>query len=1003
MATVLGSPGISVQVIDESFYTPAAPGSTPLIFVASAANKSNSSKTGTAEGTLEANAGSVYIVTSQRDLTDTFGTPLFYTDASSNPINGDELNEYGLQAAYSLLGISSQAYVVRANIDLGQLAPSTTAPEGAPVSGTYWVNPSTTSFGINEWSSSTQSFSVVTPLVIDNGSFSADTNVEGLPADGFGKPGDYAVIVTSDNGATMPNALYYKTSASSNAWIPVEYGFDGGKELVIAPHTSYPDFTSAANGSIWVKTTAPGKGSNWSVQYYNGATSSWTSVLAPVYNSNLQATYNFDYAGGGANIPVGTVYVETDPDHYGLTTATTAVAEFRVWRYNSSGATTIQTTSQVLSTTSNKSFVIRESIQGLAVWANTATITVPSDFTNTLAANIATQINVSGLQNVKATYNTTTNVLTISHVLGGDIELFDYAGTPLADVGFSAYSYDMETMLSSGTANLYTAPMADLNPVTGAPFTFLASNWKPLVYEASSVTPSTPPADGTLWFDSSIGSVDILYNNGSSWVGYLNAFPTTDPNGPIISALAPTTQSDGSPLVTGDIWVSTADVDSYGKVISVYNGVTNSWVLQDTTDHYSPTGWVYADARWTAGVNTNYEPSTIGALLKSNYVDSDCVDPLLYPKGTRLYNLRWSGNNVKEYKVGHISATGDVGDRWVTKSPNNINGQGQFGRLAQRSVIVEAFKSLIDTNTSIRDTETLAFNLIACPGYPEVAQNMVNFNTDIGNTAFVIADTPFRLKPDATTLNNWGSNAALAADNGDDGAVSYDDYMAFFYPSGYTNDNAGNNIVVPPSHMMLSTIINSDAVSYEWFAPAGLNRGGIINATSVGYIDSTTGEFQTVSLYESLRDVLAKVKINPIATLKGAGLVNMGQYTRASVASALDRVNVARLVAYLRRQLSVLAKPYLFEPNDNQTRGEIKAAVENLLLELVGQRALNDFIVVCDTSNNTPARIDRSELYVDIAIEPIKAVEFIYIPLRILNTGAIAAGNLGAGFPGSGS
>jgi phage tail sheath protein FI len=85
-----------------------------------------------------------------------------------------------------------------------------------------------------------------------------------------------------------------------------------------------------------------------------------------------------------------------------------------------------------------------------------------------------------------------------------------------------------------------------------------------------------------------------------------------------------------------------------------------------------------------------------------------------------------------------------------------------------------------------------------------------------------------------------------------------------------------------------------------------------------------------------------------------------------------------------------LAKPYLFEPNDKATRAEIKNACESLMLELVGQRALYDFLVVCDESNNTPARIDRNELYVDIAIEPVKSVEFIYIPLRIKNTGEIS-------------
>ena len=123
--------------------------------------------------------------------------------------------------------------------------------------------------------------------------------------------------------------------------------------------------------------------------------------------------------------------------------------------------------------------------------------------------------------------------------------------------------------------------------------------------------------------------------------------------------------------------------------------------------------------------------------------------------------------------------------------------------------------------------------------------------------------------------------------------------------------------------------------------------------------------------------------------MTGTGLVAYGQYTRQLTASSLDRVNVARLVIYLRRQLSLLAKPYVFEPNDTITRNEIKNAAEQLLLELVGQRAIYDFLVVCDTSNNTPARIDRSELYLDIAIEPVKAVEFIYIPLRLKNTGEI--------------
>jgi hypothetical protein len=95
----LSSPGVEVKVIDESFYTPAEPGTVPLVIVATAENKANSGATGTAPGTLKANAGEVYLLTSQRDLGDTFGDPVFKTDASSNPVHAGEQNEYGLQAA----------------------------------------------------------------------------------------------------------------------------------------------------------------------------------------------------------------------------------------------------------------------------------------------------------------------------------------------------------------------------------------------------------------------------------------------------------------------------------------------------------------------------------------------------------------------------------------------------------------------------------------------------------------------------------------------------------------------------------------------------------------------------------------------------------------------------------------------------------------------------------------------------------------------------------------
>jgi hypothetical protein len=1016
MAT-LGSPGVSVSVIDESFYTPAAPSTTPMIFVATAQDKTNSSGTGTAQGTTAENAGKVWIITSQRDLTDTFGTPTFYTDVNGNPVHGGELNEYGLQAAYSLLGVSSRAYVARADVDLGALVATTDIPKGDPTAGTYWLDTKSSLFGINEWNSSGRgSFVAKTPLIINDDN-KATASLAGIPKDSFGKQGDYAMFVTSDNGVTYLNTLFYKTTATTNAWLPVTDNFEGGKSLAISPHTQIPNFTTATtNGSVWIKTTTPGLGANWSVKYYNGATQTWGTVNAPLYNSTRQAIEKLDLVGGGKNIPAGTVFVETDPTH-GSSNALDR-AEFRIWRRNATSPTNIVSAASTATQVANSTFVIRETLINTSTWSSTATITVVGSSTATVGAQLVQAINVSSLVNVSASYNATTNKATITHALGGDIEFKDATNAPLATAGFSAYNLSTKT----GTPNLYDAPNDE-------PFSIslIATNWKPLVYEATATAPYTLPANGTIWYDANLHDADIMINDGTKWVGYkhygsfLGGLSSgqnlTDANGPLISATAPTTQSDGTTdLQDGDIWINTANPDRYGKDVYVWDGNSLEWVLQDVTDQTSPNGWVFHDARWSDNGQDNMEYVTpISELLVSDYVDPDVVDPLLYPKGTRLWNLRRSGFNVKKYVSGHINILANNGlntmyqnddmsdytaDRWVTVSPNNEDGSGTFGRLAQRGYVVSKLKAMIDTNTDVRDTDTLVYNLIATPGYPEAIANMVGLNTDRGQTAFVVGDTPFRLEPNATALNNWGSNTALAFDNGDTGAVTYDSYMAMFYPSGYTTDNAGRNIVVPPSHMMLRTIVNSDAKSYQWFAPAGTRRGGVDNATSVGYIQST-GEFKTVALYEGLRDTLHDVKINPIATLPGVGIVNFGQYTRSNGASALDRINVARLIAYLRRQLAILAKPFLFEPNDAQTRREIKAAAESLLIELVGQRALYDFIVVCDTSNNTPARIDRSELWLDVAIEPVKAVEFIYIPLRILNTGAIASGDLGAGFPGS--
>ena len=974
----LQSPGVQVQVIDESFYLPAAPGTTPMLFVASAQDKKNPSGS-IALGTTAANAGKVWLITSQRDLVDTFGTPVFYTDASGNPQHGGELNEYGLQAAYSMLGVSSRAYIVRTDLDTAQLAPTSSAPTGDPVAGTFWVDSDASIFGVKEWSSSTQRFTVKTPIVLDNNTPSSLFSGS-VPTTAVGLIGDYAIDIRKDYGT-----LWYKTV--ENTWTSVTNEFSG-KSVQISPHFTFPPFNATtATGSVWVTTTTPSNGANWVVKYYNGSSQTWTTVSAPIYDGNKEAIFALDAAGGGKNIALRSLYIESDPNNINQ-------ARFIVKQRNATGETSATgETATVLSTLGSYTFTIRASVVGTSAWATSGLITItPASTTTMLASLIPAAVSSAGLANVSASFDSLTNKLTITHAAGGDIMIDDGTGTPIANSGFVAGTTD----------NVYVPPTGD----TG--YDFVISNWKPLVYEARTTAPTTTPNDGALWYNNVVDEIDIMYHNGTTWVGYKTAFPNVSPKGPIVSATEPTEQSDGTGLVTGDIWVSTDDLDQFGRTVYVYNStnpVGKRWVLQDASDQSTPDGWLFADARWaTAGSSAT--ASSITELLSSNYLDPDAPDPALYPKGMRLWNTRRSGFNVKKYIVGHINTDANDGlnirfnnesmglyetDRWVSQYPTAADGGPQFGRKAQRAQVVNAFKELIDSNTAIRDTDTLVFNLMATPGYPEAIQNMIGLNTDRKLTAFVVGDTPFRLLPNATALSEWALNTNNALDNGDDGATSYDEYMAMWYPSGYTNDNTGNNIVVPPSHMMLRTIINSDDKSYQWFAPAGTRRGGVDNATSVGYITGE-GEFKPVALYEGLRDTLYIAKVNPIATLTGVGVVAYGQKTRARNASALDRINVSRLVVYLRRQLDIMARPFLFEPNDAQTRREIKAAAESLMLELVGQRALYDFIIVCDETNNTSSRIDRNELWLDIAIEPVKAIEFIYIPVRLKNTGDIAAG-----------
>ena len=298
----------------------------------------------------------------------------------------------------------------------------------------------------------------------------------------------------------------------------------------------------------------------------------------------------------------------------------------------------------------------------------------------------------------------------------------------------------------------------------------------------------------------------------------------------------------------------------------------------------------------------------------------------------------------------------------------------------RRQTIVRALQSAINSNVEVR-SELYEYNMILCPGYYECVDEMLSLSNDIFDEALVLADTPSNLNPEQTA--QWALTSERQSKNS----------AAYYYPWAIMSNLDGRNVLAAPSSVALRTITNSDNQSYVWMAPAGVSRGITFGPTKVGYLTGDLGTATTFiesNLNQGQRDALyeSDKNINPITFFPGRGILVWGQKTSAPAASALDRINVVRLVMYLRRTLRKGAMPFVFEPNDQITRDNLKTAADGVMNDILIKRGLTDYASYCDDTNNTPERIDRNELWLDIAIKPTRAAEFLYIPIRVVSTAA---------------
>lgn len=203
-------------------------------------------------------------------------------------------------------------------------------------------------------------------------------------------------------------------------------------------------------------------------------------------------------------------------------------------------------------------------------------------------------------------------------------------------------------------------------------------------------------------------------------------------------------------------------------------------------------------------------------------------------------------------------------------------------------------------------------------------------------------------------------------------------YSATYYPWVKIFDNINNRYLwVPPSVVMAGVIAFNDRVAAEWYAPAGLNRGGITEAVAA-----------FTRLTHAERDTLYENRVNPLATFVGQGVVAWGQKTLQAKASALDRINVRRLLIKIKKYIASTTKYLVFEQNTIATRNRF-LNIANPYLENIQQRqGLYTFKVVMDSTNNTPDVIDRNQMKGEIYLQPAKTAEMIIIDFNITRTGA---------------
>jgi len=402
------------------------------------------------------------------------------------------------------------------------------------------------------------------------------------------------------------------------------------------------------------------------------------------------------------------------------------------------------------------------------------------------------------------------------------------------------------------------------------------------------------------------------------------------------------------------------------------------------------------------GVGDNYDPTVSASAGIDGFAYIMTLDDVVRPSATSATVFYRSGSRNDESSVtagGTYKTLLDLGydsftapfwggfDGFDIKLPDPLYNKGMTASSNnENSSIFYSLKRAID---SVADPEQVDMNLLSAPGVTNnsLTEHMIDVCESRAD-AMALIDLPDVYLPSHEIY--YSDKSSRVATTPQAAATALSDrkidssYGATFYPWVQTRDDNTSQLVwVPPTVAMMGVLASSERKSQLWFAPAGFNRGGLSDGAAGIPVTNVTEK-----LTSKERDTLYDAGINPIASFPSTGIVVFGQKTLQESTSALDRINVRRLVIYLKKQISIISSSILFEQNVQTTWNRFKGLVEPFLANVKSNFGIADYRLILDESTTTPDLVDQNILYAKIMVKPARSIEFIAIDFVIASTGA---------------